>query len=365
MAALTPAAWLMLTSPDAPGRRRSAEALLAGGLLGIAIAIRPVTGLALSLTLWLWLLSRRSVRWRELGRITLLLGVGALPAVVALLVYNDVTTGSPLRFGYQATAGHLNDLGFGMRGLVLYDAKALPVVSAQPFTPVDATRNEAGQVLWQLARDALPLWSALPLLAVAFAYRLRVSWTTLAAFAVLPVVDFFYLFNDERLHLELLPFVAIAAAVVVARVWESDAKAGRALLIFLVGANLVGDASRILQLHRDAGVGPSSVIASELHERQRTSGPLLVLVRNPPMSEPLFIALSRFNFAPFPGDIVVSRDLGDENSRLLCRFPNHTVMVAEFTTPEHAARLRQASIDSAGRKDCVSQLSPLSPPSQR
>jgi hypothetical protein len=365
MAAITPAALLLLTNRDASSRRRSAEALLAGVFLGVAVAIRPVTGFALSLTLWLWLLARRPVRWPGLLRTTLLMAVGALPAIAALMLYNDATTGSPIRFGYQAAVGHLNDLGFGMRGLVLYDANALRVVSAQPFTPMDAMRNEAGQVWWQLSRDALPFWTALPLLAAAFAYRLRVNWRTLAAFAVLPIVDFFYLFNDERLYLELLPFVAIGAALVVARVWESDAKAGRALLIFLVGANLVADVSRIAQLHRDAPVGPSAVLSSELRERQRQAGPLLVFVKNPPLSEPLFIALSRFNFGPFPGDIVVARDLGDENARLLCRFPDHAVLVAEFMTPEHGTRLRQPPADSTRRESCGSQPPPVSPPSPR
>lgn len=365
MAAVTPAAWLLLADEDASSRRRSAEALLAGALLGIAVAIRPVTGLALSLTLWLWLVARRSASRIGLRRTTLLVVLGAMPAIAALLLYDAATTGSPFRLGYQAAVGQLNDLGFGMRGLLLYDAKALRVAAAQPFTPTDAMRNEVGRVWWQLARDTLPLWTALPVLAVAFAYRMRVSWPTVAAFAVLPIVDFFYLFNDERLHLELLPFVAIAAALIVAHVWSSDARAGRALLIFLVGANLAADLSRIAQLHRDSAVGPSALVSRELRERERAGRPLLVFVKNPPLSEPLFVALSRFNFGAFPGRIVVARDLGDENALLQCRLPDYAVMIAEFTTPRHSALLRQVPADSTRRESCDAPPSPNSPPSSR
>ena len=46
---------------------------------------------------------------------------------------------------------------------------------------------------------------------------------------------------------------------------------------------------------------------------------MLVFVRNPPLSEPLFIALSPLNFGRFPGRIVVARDLGRENATLICR----------------------------------------------
>jgi hypothetical protein len=100
---------------------------------------------------------------------TLLLGIGMLIPCAALLLYNDYTNGSPFRLGYTAAQGHLNDLGFGMRGLMLYDAQAQRVLAPQPYAFVDALRIEAGAVLWQLARDVVPAFTALPLLATAYA----------------------------------------------------------------------------------------------------------------------------------------------------------------------------------------------------
>ncbi|HEX7980568.1 MAG TPA: hypothetical protein VF461_18335, partial [Gemmatimonadaceae bacterium] len=148
MAAIVSAAWLLLTPPSATWKRRVAEGVLAGMLIGITVTIRPVTGIALGLSLWLWLLSRRG--WSALRDTTLLLGIGALIPGAALLLFNSITNGSPFRLGYSAAQGHLNDLGFGTRGLMLYDAQGQRVARTEPFTIVDALNYEARSVLWPL-----------------------------------------------------------------------------------------------------------------------------------------------------------------------------------------------------------------------
>jgi hypothetical protein len=285
----------------------------------------------------------------------------AMPCA-ALLLYNDYTNGSPFRLGYTAAQGHLNDLGFGMRGLLLYDAQAQRVLAPQPYTFVDALRIEAGAVLWQLARDVVPAFTALPLIATAYAYRLRVHWRAVAAFAVLPLVNFLYFENGERFYLELLPFALICVALVVARVWVSDATAGRALAIFLLGASVASSATSAAAIRRERVSRPSdgAVVRSALDAARRTNGPMLVFVRNPPIAEPLFISLSSLNFSPFPGPVVVARDLGRENAGLICRMPGRAVMIAEASTSEHGARLLPTQADSmvgaACRAPAVSTL---------
>jgi hypothetical protein len=85
---------------------------------------------------------------------------------------------------------------------------------------------------------------------------------------------------------------------------------------------------------------------------------MLVFVRNPPLAEHLFIALSPLNFGRFPGRIVVARDLRRENVNLICRMPGRTVMIAESATEEHGARLLPA--DSTSGMSCrVPALSTL------
>ena len=66
---------------------------------------------------------------------TLLLALGMVIPCAALLLYDDYTNGSPFRLGYAAAQGHLNDLGFGMRGLMLYDAHGQRVLERAAVHP--------------------------------------------------------------------------------------------------------------------------------------------------------------------------------------------------------------------------------------
>jgi 4-amino-4-deoxy-L-arabinose transferase-like glycosyltransferase len=340
MAAVSLAAWLLVEASQRAGRPRDVASTAAGFLLGVAIAARPVTGLAIGLSLWLFLLARR-IGWSRLRRVTAMMCVGAALPFAGLLAYNQATTGSPTRLGYQAALGHLTDLGFGTRGFILYDRDVRPVVAASDFTPAEAARTELTSTAWPLARDLFPVWGLLPLLAVAIAYRVRIRLAVVAAFAVLPIVNFFYFSNGTRLHVELLPFVFVAAALVVRGVHEVDPRAARALAVFLVGANVVTSTTWIAAecWYRRTRPSDSEVLTRAVRDSIRTPGPVLVFVQNPPLSEPLFIGLSRFNYGRFPGRVVVGRDLGPENAQLACRLPGYRVLRAEASTAARGARL--------------------------
>lgn len=358
MAAITSAAWLLLAPPSVSARRRVIECVLAGLLLGVALTIRPVTAMALGLSLWLWLLGGRG--WSAARGTIPWLALGALIPCAGLLLYNDITNGSPLRLGYSAAQGHLNDLGPGIRGLMLFDARGQRVAISERFFLVEALPYEVRNVLWPLMRDVTPVVTILPLIATAYAYRFRARGATIAAFAMLPLAYFLYFENGERFYLELLPFAAVGVAFMVARVWESDVTAGRALAIFLLGASVLSSATSGAAVVRDRASHPSdgAIVMRELLTAQRTSGPILVFVRNPPIAEHLFIALSPLNFGRFPGRIVVARDLRRENVNLICRMPGRTVMIAEAATNEHGARLLPA--DSTPGMSCpVPALSTL------
>ena len=340
MAAACVAAWLMLDASERTGRARDLESAAAGLALGVAITVRPVTGLAIGLSIWLALLVRR-LGWARLRRVTVMACVGVAVPFAALLAYNAATNGNPMRLGYQAALGHLTDVGFGSRGFILYDRDVRPVVSATEFTLHEAIRTEIGSAAWPLARDLLPMWGLLPLVAVAFAYRVRFRPGIVAAFAVLPIINFFYFSNGPRLYVELLPFVLVAAAIVVRGVHDSDPRAARALAVFLVGANVVASTTWIAAEGWKRRTRPtdSEVIARAVADSAETRGRILVFVQNPPLSEPLLIGLSRFNFGRFPGRVVVGRDLGPENARLACRLPGYRLLRAESSTAARDARL--------------------------
>ena len=341
LTALCAATWLLIGATERSGRRRDWESVLGGVLFGIAFAVRPVTALAVGLSIWLCLLVRR-LGWPRLRRVTAMLCVGAALPFAALLAYNAATNGSPMQLGYQAAQGHYNDVGFGLRGYVLYDRDVQPVVSATQFTFADAVRNEIVFAAWPLARDLFPVWWLLPLVAVAVAYRVRVRWAVIAAFAVLPTINFFFYWNAERLYVELLPFALVAGALVVHRVWEVDRRAARALAIFLVGANVVTSATRIAADSRQRERRGANVesLARALRDSSRSQPGILVFVRNPPLSEPLLIGLAQFNFGHFPGPVVVARDLGSENAQLACRLPGYRVFLAETDSAARDAHLR-------------------------
>jgi hypothetical protein len=267
--------------------------------------------------------------------------VGAALPFAGLLAYNAATTGSPLRLGYLAALGHLTDIGFGPRGLILYDRDVRPVVSATDFTLAEALRAEVASAIRPLARDLFPVWGLVPLVAIAFAYRVRFRLAPVTAFAVLPLANFFYFGNGERLYLELLPFVLVAAAIVVRAVHAVDPGAARALAIFLVGANVVAGTSRVAAdaWARRSRPTDSQVVARAIADSLRAPGRLLVFEQNPPLSEPLLVGLSRFNFGAFPGRVVVARDLGAENAQLACRLPGYRPLRAVASTAARDAHL--------------------------
>jgi hypothetical protein len=344
MAALSLAAWLAFDAARGTERRHDVEGVLAGLLIGYAFTVRPVTAIAIGLSIWLALLARRVGR-PNLRRVTAMLCVGGALPFAAMLAYDAKTNGSPFELGYRAAIGHLTDMGFGMRGLIVYDRDVRPVVSSFPFTFADAVRNEISVAAWPFLRDLFPVWWLLPLVAVGIAYRMRVRWTLVAAFSVLPIVNLFYFGNGERLYVELLPFVFVAVAAVVRHVGTIDARASRALFVFLVGAGVVTSATRIAadrwqRLHHPV---PSERLARAIRDSSRAAPRILVFVRDTTIAEPLLIGLSQFNFGRFPGPVVVARDLRGENAQLACRLPGYRVLVAEFAPPPAAGGVRLVS----------------------
>ena len=167
------------------------------------------------------------------------------------------------------------------------------------------------------------------------------------------------------MYVELVPFALVAAALLLRRVGTIEPRAASALVIFLVGANVVTSATKIAgdAWQRTRHPTDSEALSRALRDSSRAAPRILVFVRNPPLSEPLLIGLAPFNFGRFPGPVVVARDLGAENALLACRLPGYRVLVAESTTAARDARLftPHDSSRAAGRCDRPA-LTPLLPP---
>lgn len=95
-------------SGDAEGLldRRTGWALLTGLSLGLAATVRPLEAAAWAPVLGGWLLYRRGLRTATV------VAAACLAAVAPLLLYNTLTTGSPLTFGYSLLWGPGHGLGF-------------------------------------------------------------------------------------------------------------------------------------------------------------------------------------------------------------------------------------------------------------
>ncbi len=185
----------LVPRPSSPATRNSqlvtrnlsfVAPLLAGVFIGLVADIRPYTALALAFPFALYgLVKTVKEPGRYLGRFVLLVVAGAATASLALL-YNWLTNGHPLLFGYVVKWGAGHEVGFG-RG-----------AWGQSHTPLRGLIN-TGHDLNMLNRFLFewPL-PALAVIAVVFlaGAASRRDWLLLAAFASLPVAYFFYWFHQ-------------------------------------------------------------------------------------------------------------------------------------------------------------------------
>ncbi len=322
------AAYLML--PRAADRRASAALwTVAGLLLGWAVAVRPLTGVALGAAIWWWSVARLDPAQGR--RVTLAMVAGGLAPMVALLAYNAATTGSALRFGYQAAG--LQNLGFGLRGFTRYTGTGQPWFDSRPFSALDGVRNTL-YMLARAARDFGPVGALLPLALMAKPLGADLPWRRLAPFALLPVAYAAYFWKDVRFYTELLPFIALGVAVLIADVRLVSVSRARALLVLFLMGQLAVSAVRIGHAAETFRRGSLPYLHAVADAARQDS--VLVVLRDEDRSGILFSTLWFFNEGPFPGRVVVARDAGDGDSALLRAFPGRRVL--RLTVPDSGWR---------------------------
>ena len=315
------AALLLLRSEEDGASSRARLELLAGLALGLAVSIRPLTGLSLGISLWLWMLIRSRRRAADAVRMSACLALGAAPMLVATLAYNHVVTGAATRFGYASANGDLVDLGFGVRGIIGYDRSGAATPLVGDFTPAVAARN-AVRVLAELARAVLPAVAVVALLAlVGGALRERRTAAIAASFLVLPALQSLYYYPSVRFYTELLPFAMLGVCALLAR-WKHHPAFVRAAALFAIvasGLSLAGRLGATLAARDDV------LLANRLVERASADhGPIVVFVADDVPGEGMLGRLWWYNVESFAGPIVVVRDLGSRNEELTRAYPAHT-----------------------------------------
>ena len=317
-------ALLALAGERRAGAPRAAAWIGAGLLLASALAIRPLTGVTVGLSVLLWIAARRRRRGGEVATMAALMAVGGLLPVAGLLYYNLVTNGDVLRFGYQAVNGRLHDLGFGTRGYNSYDPAGRVTRAVQEFTPPVALHQLAWR-LWDVASRAATPFLLLPLVVMARTTGFRADARIAAAFLALPALHTFYFYSETRFFTELFPFLYVGAAVMLAHVWARRP----ALARWWLGLALLGNgALTLLWLAIGAATFPARMAAFDtIEDAARRHGRVVVFVSDSTTERRgLFYTLWWYNVDDAAGRVVVARDLGPENSRLTARLPRHAAL---------------------------------------
>jgi len=325
-----------------------ADPLLSGLSLAMALNIRPLSALAVSAPVaayGTYLLFKS--RWKTLSSFLVLLAP-VLLGLGAFLLYNYLTTGSPLLSGYKAYGmleyGHTNwGLGFGERGLPGWGAHT-------PLRGLTQTGDNLQALNLYLFESPFPGLLLVLLLFLAFT-RNPLDWLMLASFTSLPVVYFFYWWHDlcfgpRFLYEGLAPILLLSARGLVeypkfvGRALGEDAQTRtRNLLVIatvfsLATAAMVG-IPRLLMRYGLRSYGVDDRVYAQVRERRINNAVVFidpVLYYPGRVSNFYYGAGFQFNRLDFAGPVIYARGRGEEDYVLIRRFPNRAYYYANPDT---------------------------------
>lgn len=348
MAGLLGATWCLLVGIDNRGWRRVLSWIGAGMLIGLAVTMRPLTGLALGFSIGVWMLARA---WRREPRavftMAALVAIGGVLPMWLFIQYNLAVFGKPIALGYAVMHPGLYSLGFGQRGFRVLDANLEWVPSAFYFGPMMAFRTFV-RMLVGINTTFVPVGMLVPIAALAVAAGFRIRWLLIGAFSFLPLAQFFYWATNLRFYVELLPFVLLATAamlVVLHQRWPR--------LAWGLGGTVIVS-QMVLALPWQAGTGgghrpwaasdyagsaapgrwATLMVADSL---QKVHGRLLLFSREATRFDIQIDRLYVFNGDRLDSPILVVRDLGERNAMLMERFPDRVPFLVQDEGRDRAA----------------------------
>ncbi len=314
--------------------------LTAGLCLGVAGAVRPLTGLTLGVSIACWYMIRARPGVRRMIAVSTLVFAGASPVLIATGYYNHITTGEATRFGYAAASGGHHTIGFGTRGSTTYGNHGQPRVKVKQFTPQAAITGQTS-VLWGNLLSILPVALLVPFGLMARRYRPPFRWRTFAAFLALPIGYGFWFAHALHFYVDLLPFAFIAVAAVFERVRAINPMLGRALGVFLV---LLVPSIAIADTYMDRGVfRPCRQTYRDVDQLSKQGNTLVFVSEQPSRrgGERLLECLFVFNTRGLEGQVVVARDLGASNGVLMDRYPEHRALRVRWDDARSASIIEE------------------------
>jgi 4-amino-4-deoxy-L-arabinose transferase-like glycosyltransferase len=339
------AALCILAGADPAARHRRWLWLAAGALLGYAVAVRPLSGLALGASVALWMLLRvRRDAPRLVPTFMICLTLGGLVPGALLIAHNVIVYGDPLAVGYSVMGGAAYDLGFGQRGVTVLNEQLQRVPATSAFTPTDALAALLRRLVG-MNTVFLPIGMLLPVVAAAGALGVRTRWSVVWLFASLPLVHLLYWYDGLRLYSELLPFLLIGVAGLIAGTREVRPQFARALLGTLIVASLImslpwrpaagGGGSRYWSnTTYGGGLPPRSGTMNATDSLIRAHGRVLFFVRDDSRYDNFIGGLYWYNGTGFDGPAITARDLGARNAELLRRFPDRVPFLIRDRGPD-------------------------------
>ncbi|HEU4566281.1 MAG TPA: hypothetical protein VFS05_16580, partial [Gemmatimonadaceae bacterium] len=221
------------------------------------------------------------------------------------------------------------------------------VPAAHQFTPYVALRNLAERAA-SAAYTVLPIGLLIPVLLVGRIYRFHWRWRAVAAFLVLPLLHFFYWYSKIRFFSELLPFAYAGLAALLIHVARRNLR----LAASLVMVTLAGSVALLTMPWRtwsedapwvnEGYSGWHHLLGTfdALDRARREHGRIVVFVREGRRDfEPVLDRLYALDRDGLDGDIVVARDLGAENERLLRALPGRAAYRVEWNAREQRAEV--------------------------
>jgi hypothetical protein len=325
-------------------RSSLADPLLSGLSLAMALNIRPLSALAVSLPVAVYSISLLvKSRWRMLTAFAVLL-VPVLLGLGTYGLYDYLTTGSPLLSGYEAFGrlayGHADwGLGFGARGLA----------SMGLFTPLRSllqTGSNLNGLNLYLFQGPIPGLLLSLLLFLTFT-RNSADWVLLASFVALPVLYFFYWYQDlcfgPRFLYEGLASVLLLSArglvefpKFAGRAAGADAERGtRNVLAVAAGLSLVATAAigfpRLLKYYGNRYWGVDDRLYARVVDK-RISNAIVFVGRAPSDHWDYYGAGFLHNRLDFEGPVVYVRNQGVANYLLMQQFPGRAFYYADRDT---------------------------------
>lgn len=351
MCSLLGATLCLLVGERASGRTRVVAWIVAGGLLGYAVTVRPLTGIALGTSIGLWMMLRlRRELPGVLPTLAIAIAIGGCVPGILFAIYNVQVFGHPLTVGYSFLNGHLYDLGFGTRGFDALGPDLQPVPRTTNFTPMIALRDLVHR-LTALNTTFIPVGMLLPTAVLAVSNGYRIAWSRVAAFALIPFAYFFYWWGGLRVYTELLPFLMLGVASMIVAIGARRPRLAGSLIAVLIGTQAIlalpwpvarADSHRPWSAGVENGYGgaaPGRFATFNVADSiAKANGKILLFASEKDVVDNFIVRLYWFNQDRLDGPVLVARDRGAKNAELIRHFPDRVPFLVVDQGPTTAAQ---------------------------